>query len=242
MKSNRHIEVALLALAVALVTVPTGCESRRQKPPEVAAGQPSTPKPQVQPEVAPPKYTLLDNDPEYVQLRRLRPYDLIETLPAYEAAVEKREALIRALVGNISDPALYKTLAADAGKSIPEVNKNDYYDLAEAELQKHRRAYAEAHKDDYFMVATYENYFPSTQKAIFNLRKPGITEPAEGFARANFGVALRKEHDPTDEDLKNLGPLVDQDSVVSEDRYKRDALDCYYAIGSRQRKRPTMSP
>lgn len=213
MKSNRHIEVALLALAVALVTVPTGCESRRQKPPEVAAEQASTPKPQV----APPKYSLLDNDPKYVQLRRLRPWDLLETLPAYEAAVEKREALIRARVGNISDPALYKTLSEDAGKSIPQVKENDYYELAEAELQRRRKAYAEAHKDDYFMVGTYENYFPSIQKAVFNLLKPGTDESAQSFAQTNFGSAVN--------DVGVLGKPVDEYHVISEDRYKPDALE-----------------
>src|ERR1035437_8553209 len=103
-----------------------------------------------------PKLKLLNNDPEYDRLRKMSPYGLIDSLPAYKDAVEKRNSLIRVKVGKISDPPLYSQLAEEAGKGIPEIKRDDYYAAAEAEVQKQKQAYAAIHKDDYFLIGTYE--------------------------------------------------------------------------------------
>jgi hypothetical protein len=187
-------------------------------------------------------YVLLDNDPEYVRLRALTPYTFIDTLQPYKDAVEKREAFIRDKVGNISDPALHKSMAEDAAQSIPEVSKDDYLELAKTELQKQRTAYAESHKDGYFIVGTYDVYSLSTQKAIFNLRKKDMRTAAMFVRRNNFGYALKKRPNKYDQvedysaDLIELANVTD-DSVRISERYKTDALnltafreDCEYAF------------
>ena len=115
---------SVLVLLASLLLV--GCKSDK-KP---VATKPTGAFPQ--PETKKAGYTLLDADPEYGRLR-LSSHQLIDTLPAYKEAVEKREATIRAKVGNISDPSLYKFLADTAAQSIPPVNKDDYFKLAEAE-------------------------------------------------------------------------------------------------------------
>lgn len=184
----------------------------------------------------PPKLKLLNNDPEYDRLRHLNSHDLIDSLPAYRDAVEKRESLIKSKVGNVSDPSLYRTLAEEAGKNIPEINKNDYEEAAETEAQRKKQAYAEAHQDDFFLIGTYENYFPKTQKVIFNLLKGGISEDAEDFSKVNFGAAFPnypENYTPEEFDRQvkafdrifgggYYGAGVDGPFVICRERYKPD--------------------
>lgn len=126
----------------------------------------ATPAP---PESAKPKDTLLDNDPEYLRLQKMDASAVIKTLPSYKAAIAKRDSLIRAKVGNISDPALYSRLAEESG--IPPIDTNDFASEGWKEVRRLKSEYLAAHKDDYFIVATYDNYYPSTQKAIFELKE-----------------------------------------------------------------------
>lgn len=231
---------AAIVLTILLSIVSAGCNSKgtatKEAAPAVAA-QPTQALPANARQPESPKLHLLDDDDEYKRLRKLSPYDLVESLPEYKDAVEKRQNLIREKVGNISDPALYQSLAAEASKSFPEINKRDYDAAAKAELQRRREAYAALHKDDFFIIGTYENYFPGAQKAIFNLRKSGTTEHAKDFAEHNFGSALAKhavEFGGEKYDLTNFKNQagnfagVDEYFLVSEDRYKQDALEgCY---------------
>ena len=176
---------------------------------------------------------MLNNDPEYDRLRKLNPYNLIESLPAYREAVERRNNLIRTKVGNISDPSLYKRLAETADEDIPKINKDNYLKAAEDEVHNQREAYAALHKNDYFIIGMYEQYSPKYGKAIFNLSKAGISEDAATFSRVNFGGSIPKnatEYGTEDYDISIMGNFRDNvdflsvNSLVSPDHYKPDWL------------------
>ncbi len=182
------------------------------------------------------KLQLLDNDPEYVRLKHLNEYDdgFIESLPSYQAAIERRNALIRSRVQAVSDPSLQQALTDEARKAVPEVDKGKFRDEARTLMKQQKDSYAALHKDDYFIVATYENYYPSTQKALFSLAKKFPDQQAESFVKANFGSPVPRYQgdwvDPESRqtyDLRGFGQKVDPYDRISYDRFKDDALeDC----------------
>lgn len=179
---------------------------------------------------SPEKYSLLDNDPEYERLRKISPFELIETLPSYQKAVADRNGRIEAnaKVGAISDPALRNSMLETVGATVPEIEKMKYYDEAERLLQEERTTYLNQHKDSYFLVATYEKYYPSAGIAVFNLAKPGGSETAKDFALNNFGASVQLDCDKGGDVIScngEYGSPLDEPFVISYDRYKQDFID-----------------
>ena len=132
---------------------------------------------------------LLSSYPEFDELRHPNLDKVVESLPEYRQAVADHDARINAKVGNISDSGLRLTLIKQAG--IPEVNKYDFRELANKEIDRQRAAFLAEHKDCYFILGTYEFYLVDKQIAVFNLMKMGGDEHAEDFVRSNgFGKPL----------------------------------------------------
>ncbi|HKN16233.1 MAG TPA: hypothetical protein VJX47_04795 [Candidatus Sulfotelmatobacter sp.] len=218
---EKRLDVTLSADGVASVGR-TEHPKNSEPQPQQSQREPTTPK-------------LLDNYPEYAQLRNPDLDKVIASLPEYQRALADRDALVKAKIGNISDPELRDALVEET--KIPEVSKDDFRKLAEKKIAEERAAFLAAHKDCYFILGTYELYLPHRQMAIFNLKKQGGTEHAKDFVKSNgFGqsmpyrdgyyigvlsdyresallmpMSLSSRYTPdwlTDEDIANYGVLV----------------------------------
>ena len=160
-----------------------------------------------------PKLPLMDDDPEYQRMMgSTTEDDVVESLPSYQAAVERRDALIKSKVGQISDISLYQSLYAEASKAAPQVDKKDFYEEAHSIQQRELSSYAAQHTDKYFLIATYVNYYPSQQKALFRMGGLLPYRDTRSFAKANFGAGfplITEAKSDSDARLPELGESVE---------------------------------
>jgi hypothetical protein len=77
------------------------------------------------------------------------------------------DAKIKSVVANVFDPQLRERLIRKA--QIPEVNKDDFLELAKDKVKERRSAFLASHPNCYFILGTYEYYFPNRKTALFNL-------------------------------------------------------------------------
>lgn len=219
MQQMKTIAFLFMSITVGCNRGPIQQPPHQEQPPRTGQTQP-TPAPQEEPS----KYVLLDNDPEYKRLREMSALDLVHQSSSYQKAVADRQSRLEAQVGQITDPALHAQMLKEAEASVPAIDANEYYSEAQQELEQQQAAYLSTHKDSYFVVATYEQYRPKTNIAIFNLRKPGALETAERFAKDNFGAPANHDANLISCD-PIYGPSLDDPFVIAEDRYQKDFLD-----------------
>jgi len=171
------------------LSVFTACKTNQA---HTATDQPKQPTTEVQ---APteaaaqkPASSFCDGDPAYNSLRHLDFQEVGKELPEYKQAVADRETTIIRTVGNISDPFLRNEAAAKAEiPEKPDLLESRFYDLTKKEVVRRRSAFLANHSNCYFIVGTYQLYFPDKQMAVFDLAKMNRpdAETAQQFAKTN---------------------------------------------------------
>lgn len=152
------------------------------------------------------KQTLMNNDPIFEELIKYKyssknefilkfSNEYNKKLIEYNRAIEEGNRTIEEKIKLFSNESIQKIerekLTASINK-IPPPPIFDYYSDAKENFNKRKEEYVLAHKNDFFMFATYEFYLPEKEVAIFSVKKAQIfDEYIEAFDFAkSFGMQL----------------------------------------------------
>ena len=95
-------------------------------------------------------------------------------------AVNEREQRIKAKFVSISDKSLRDAMESEAANKEPLIDVSKYRDAAIENFEAEVQAFLEKHKEDWLIIESYQEYYPTAQQAEFG-RPYELLDPADSY-------------------------------------------------------------